>query len=369
MNTGVFVPVLQRQRYLVRYASMTVTVVALPFRSVAVARKDTDSPAAGLSTDTVPSAVTGVFSHDWPPSQDTSTDSEPRFCPAAAPCTVTISAMLPTGLTDPCCLAELPSGDLLIGTREGGTIHRLDTSSGDVTAVGTLSGVAYEADRVLLALVVEPVSNDVIAYYTESDTATIARYGYDYEGELAYSAGTLVTDLPKPRSAAALAWGPDGDLYASTATGEILRMTSIGWEPDDNPTSGSFTYAAGHGSSITGLAWDEAGRLWAASAAEVNVVEPGGDVTGRPPLYAWPAAERVTGLAYGPGSGSLWLSSGSGTGNGGLWRIPLDGGVGLVAAPALFPLDESPVALLAARDGSGLWVLTAGGAVLKAVVS
>jgi hypothetical protein len=61
----------------------------------------------------------------------------------------------------------------------------------------------------------------------------------------------------------------------------------------------------------------------------------------------------------------LWLSSG--TGNGGLWRIPLDAAGGLVAAPQLFPLDEPPVALLG--GDASLWVLAADGTVVRASVT
>ncbi|MGP3970501.1 PQQ-dependent sugar dehydrogenase [Streptomyces sp. 6N223] len=286
---------------------------------------------------------------------------EPETAPAEGD--VAITAMLPTGLRDPCCLAELPSGDLLLGTRESGTIHRLDTTTGDLTDLGTLSGVAYAPDRTLLALTVEsedPDAKGLFAYYTEGESAAIARYGYDAtEGELDeldFTYSTLVSGLPQPETGrAALAFGPDGMLYAGTATGDILRMTSIGWTPDDNPDPGSFTYATALGGSVTGLAWDGTGRLWVATPGQVNAV-------GAPPLRTWPPGERVTGLAYIPASGSLWLSTA--TGNGGLWRIPLNG----VRQPELFPLHEPPVALLPARQGGGLWLLTADGTVARAAV-
>jgi glucose/arabinose dehydrogenase len=301
-------------------------------------------------------------------------EKEPQPDPAPPHGALTITSTHPTGLPDVCCLAELPTGDLLIGTGATGAIHLLDPTTGHITDLGTLSGVAYAPDRTLLALTVEsadPDARGLFAYYTEGDTATIARYGYDDEGNVAYTASTLVSELPQPEPAAttstappALAFGPDGMLYAGTANGEILRMTSIGWVPDDNPSPGSFTYATAPGGGVTGLAWDASERLWMATPAHVTAV------AAAVPLATWPPGERVAGLAYTPASGSLWLSANASANASGLWRVPLDGGVGLTGPPERFPLEEPPVALLpSARDGSGLWVLTSAGAVVKATVS
>jgi glucose/arabinose dehydrogenase len=286
---------------------------------------------------------------------------EPQPDPVPPDGALTITSTHPTGLPDACCLAELPTGDLLIGTRSNGTIHLLDPTTGHITDLGTLSGVAYAPDRTLLALTVEsadPDARGLFAYYTEGDTATIARYGYDDEGNVAYTASTLVSELPQPEPTTtaqpALAFGPDGMLYAGTANGEILRMTSIGWVPDDNPDPGSLTYSTASTGSVTGLAWDSTNHLWVATPNQVNAL-------GAPPRGTFPTpSERATGLAYVPASGSLWLSSSTGNG-GGLWRIPLND-----VSPELFPLNGPPLALLAARHGDGLWLLTADGAVSEA---
>jgi glucose/arabinose dehydrogenase len=98
-----------------------------------------------------------------------------------------------------------------------------------------------------------------------------------------------------------LGFGPDGKLYvtagdaaeprlaqrADSPAGKILRIEPDGGTPADNPLRGSPVFSLGH-RNPQGLAWDGAGRLFAAEHGpsahdEVNRIRPGRN-------YGWPEA-------------------------------------------------------------------------------
>jgi hypothetical protein len=182
---------------------------------------------------------------------------------------------------------------------------------------------------------------------------------------------SLVDELPQSDEGGALAFGPDGMLYAATGS-EILRMGSDGDAPDDNPEPGSLVYASGF-SDVQGLAWDGADQLWAVDAGDGSlstVIRDPLDGTVAPPMsvhsFDDPAIEP-TGLAYASDTRSLWLTTAD---DAGIYRIPLDGEGGLVADPTLLPDAElaEPRDVMAA-GGDGLWVLTGSGAIRSLTVS
>jgi glucose/arabinose dehydrogenase len=152
----------------------------------------------------------------------------------------------------------------------------------------------------------------------------------------------------------ALAFGPDGMLYAGTGdagvpsraqdpkslNGKILRMEPTGQPPaiDPNPDPSSLVWSTGH-RNVQGLAWDEQGRLWATEFGqdtwdEVNLVH-AGDNDGWPevegvghdpryidPVVTWrPDQASPSGLAI--AGGALWVGALRGER---LWRIPLVSG-------------------------------------------
>lgn len=96
--------------------------------------------------------------------------------------------------------------------------------------------------------------------------------------------------------------GPDGKLYATfgdtadaglaqdprALAGKIIRLNLDGSVPRDNPFPGSPVYSYGH-RNPQGLAWDEAGNLYApehgqSAHDELNLVRPGRN-------YGWPVIE------------------------------------------------------------------------------
>jgi glucose/arabinose dehydrogenase len=121
--------------------------------------------------------------------------------------------------------------------------------------------------------------------------------------------------------------------------GKILRMEPGGGVPADNPDPGSRVWSLGH-RNVQGLAWDDAGRLWATEFGqndvdEINLVRPGrnygwpevegeGDTQdGRftNPLVTWSTSEASpSGAAV--AAGALYVAALRGEA---LWRVPLDG--------------------------------------------
>jgi len=99
-----------------------------------------------------------------------------------------------------------------------------------------------------------------------------------------------------------LAWGTDGMIYATTGdagdpllaqrldslAGKILRMTSDGAVPDDNPFADSYVYSYGH-RNPQGLGWSQEGGMYSSEHGpnahdELNRIEAGAN-------YGWPEAK------------------------------------------------------------------------------
>jgi glucose/arabinose dehydrogenase len=290
----------------------------------------------------------------------------PEPAPAEGSVTITREIDLPGRPTDPCCLAVLPGGDLLVGERGSGAVYRVDADAGTAAPIGAIAGVAFnegDAYQLIDLAVPENVAADdleVYAYYTQSDHAEVARHSYDpaapsWETPLSQAPWTIAdVDLPPP-SGGALAFGADGLVYVASGS-DVLRMEDDGEAPDTNPTSDSLLYAHGHGD-VIGLAGDAADRAWALTAdGTVHAVVPGAPAGTAPVL-----ADIGTGTALTFGSGSLWVGNST---EDGVWRLPLDGAE-LVAAPELIRLD-APLVNLAPAGTAGLWALTADGRILRA---
>ncbi|WP_371602788.1 PQQ-dependent sugar dehydrogenase [Streptomyces sp. NBC_01220] len=309
---------------------------------------------------------------------------------------VKVVSTLTEGLESPWGLAKLPDGDLLVGSRDKGTITRIDTKSGKKTLLGTVPGVAAAGEGGLLGLAVSPdygTDHLVYAYFTTASDNRIARMLYDEDGttpgQLLGAPDTILRGIPKGaiHNGGRIAFGPDRMLYAGTGetgddgraqdkqslAGKILRMTPDGEPLHGNPQADSVVYSYGH-RNVQGLAWDGHKQLWAAEFGqdtwdELNRIVPGGN-------YGWPEAEGKAGEAgfldpvaqwktseASPSGiafvkGSIWMAGLRGER---LWRIPLSGTADKepLAAPQSFLEGKyGRLRTVLAAGGNKLWLVT-----------
>ncbi|MEU1310367.1 PQQ-dependent sugar dehydrogenase [Streptomyces cinnamoneus] len=280
-----------------------------------------------------------------------------------------VVATVATGLASPWGVAPLPGGDLLIGSRDTGTVVRVAADGGRQAPLGTVPDVAAAGEGGLLGLAASPryaTDHMLYAYVTTGSDNHIVRIPVDEgapEGRRLGAPEVVLRGIPKGtvHNGGRIAFGPDGMLYAGTGEsgrrgldqdraslgGKILRLPPGGRPAPGNPDPGSVVYSYGH-RNVQGLAWDAERRLWASEFGqdtwdELNLVEPGGN-------YGWPQAEGTahraglkdpvvqwrtadaspSGLAY--AAGSLWMAGLRGER---LWRVPLRGAA-VAAEPRAF---------------------------------
>ncbi|MEV6951626.1 PQQ-dependent sugar dehydrogenase [Streptomyces sp. NPDC051183] len=282
---------------------------------------------------------------------------------------VTVTGEVAKGLESPWGVAALPDGNLLVASRDKGTVSRVDVATGAVTPIGKVPGVAPGGEGGLLGLALSPsFASDhmVYVYFTTESDNRIARLRYDDQrpaGQQLGAPDTVFRGIPKGliHNGGRIAFGPDKMLYAGTGEtgetglaqdkkslgGKILRMTPDGDPVHGNPEADSVIYSYGH-RNVQGLAWDKDKRLWAAEFGqntwdELNLIEPGGNYgwpmaegrAGKPglrdPVAVWKTDEASpSGIAW--AEGSIWMAGLKGNR---LWRIPL-AGTGLAAEPEAF---------------------------------
>ncbi|GAB2927196.1 PQQ-dependent sugar dehydrogenase [Streptomyces mayteni] len=330
--------------------SAAVTALALAVAGCTGSESADDDPADGATSPARPT-----------PDEPTPEATEPSGAPVAPDeGAVEVVGTVADGLDSPWGLARLPDGDLLVGSRDGGTVHRIAVDSGDVAEVGAVPGVTPDGEGGLLGLALDPEfasSGLLFAYYTTADDNRITAFRYApaaAPGRGLTADRDLLTGIPRGEfihHGGGLAFGPDGMLHAATGdageealaqdpdslAGKILRIDpATGEPPADNPDPGSPVYSAGH-RNVQGLAWDAEGVLWASEFGqdtwdELNRIEagrnygwpvhegPGGEADGfTDPIRWWPPAEASpSGLAF--QGGSLWLAGLRGER---LWRAPL----------------------------------------------
>ncbi|MGA4839436.1 PQQ-dependent sugar dehydrogenase [Streptomyces sp. G45] len=305
-----------------------------------------------------------------------------------------VTRTLATGLKSPWGLAALPGGDLLVSSRDEGTITRVDGATGKKTEVGAVPGVAPGGEGGLLGLALSPTyASDhlVYAYFTTESDNRVARLLYDEKkprGQQLGAPDTVLKGIPKGmlHNGGRIAFGPDKLLYVATGEtgdtglaqdkkslgGKILRLTPEGEPAPGNPFPDSPVYSYGH-RNVQGLAWDERKRLWASEFGqdtwdELNQIK-SGDNYGWPeaegkddsgggfhnPLAQWKTSEASpSGVAY--AKGSVWMA---GLGGKRLWRVPVRGLNG----------EPEPQAFLKEKYGRLRTVVSAGGAKLWLVTS
>jgi glucose/arabinose dehydrogenase len=272
---------------------------------------------------------------------------------------VKVVSTMAEGLASPWGAALLPGGDLLVASRDEGTISRVDADSGEKTVAGSVPGVSASGEGGLLGLALSPgFASDrlVYAYFTTEGDNRVARLRYDERKPVGKQLGapdTVLREIPKGivHNGGRIAFGPDKQLYVATGetgdtglsqdrqslAGKILRVTPDGRPAPGNPDPASPVYSLGH-RNVQGLAWDSEKRLWASEFGqntwdELNLIEPGKnygwpEVEGRAgragfvdPVAQWRTDEASpSGIAY--ARGSIWMASLRGER---LWRIPLSG--------------------------------------------
>jgi glucose/arabinose dehydrogenase len=267
------------RRTLVPPAVLVAACLAVAGLLVACTGPTTPAPASGPSAPDVPVAT-----------------------PAGAPADVV------TGLDAPWSVAFL-DGTALISTRDRGEVLEV-TPDGGTRVVGTVPDVAARGEGGLLGIAVDDASR-LYTYTTTARGNRIDRFPLTGEpGRLALGPREQLLDgIPaaSTHDGGRLAFGPDGMLYATTGdagvpthaqdlgslAGKVLRLTPDGGVPDDNPHPGSPVWTSGH-RNPQGLAWDDAGTLWATEFGqdtwdELNVLVPGGN-------YGWPEVEGAAGV-------------------------------------------------------------------------
>lgn len=342
---------------------------------------DDDGAAAPVTT---PPTAPGTTSSDAP-SAPSVTSQAPTDTPSGADLEPVVTGVVATDLNTPWGVAFLPSGDALVADRNDGHVVLVRTS-GEVSRVGTVPGVAHRGEGGLLGLAVAPdfaANPQVYAYFTAVNDNRIVRmpFANDRLGQ----PEVLLDGIPSAgnHNGGRIAFGPDdGMLYATAGErgdpplaqdldslgGKILRMTPDGEPAPGNPF-GDYIWSYGH-RNPQGIAWDDRGRLWAAEFGqstwdELNLIEAGAN-------YGWPEVEGVDGdddfvdpLAQwstdeaSPSGiaitgGAVYMASLRGTR---LWQIPLEGdGVG---EPRDFLVGDYGRlrTVIVAPDGS-LWLTT-----------
>lgn len=319
------------------------------------------------------------------PTEATSSSGSPTTTPAPGG-RVEVVRTLTTGLSVPWGISFLPDGRAVVTERDSGRVLVVDGKTGKATPIGSIDMAAPNVEAGLLGVAVSPTFVDdhlLYFYVSTSEDNRIVRATWD--GGLIAEPQTILDGIPLGpiHDGGRLAFGPDGYLYASTGetghddlsqdksslAGKILRITADGKPAPGNPFGSSPVYSYGH-RNVEGLAWDDAGRLWASEFGdstfdELNLIEPGNDYgwpifegRGGDPRYTDPKVVWSTddaspsGLAY--TSGHLWLAALRGQR---IWRVDVDG-TSASNPTDFFVGDYGRLRTIVASPDGRLWVTT-----------
>ena len=345
-----------------------------------------DEPSAGTTPDAEPSTPAPSSS---PPSASApsasasplSSSSAPAAPRAAAP---RVIGTVAKGLEVPWGIAFLPDGRALVTERDSGRVYLV--GKGAVTRVGTVEEAVQSGEGGLLGVAVSPsyATDKRVFFYATSDSDNrVLRTTYD-AGRLGRMK-PILTGIPRAgnHDGGRMIFGPDGMLYVSTGEagqpplaqdrdslgGKILRITQDGAPAPGNPDASSPVWTWGH-RNVQGLAFDDAGNLWASEFGqdtwdELNLIRKGTN-------YGWPLAEgkqgrrgledpqvqwrtedaSPSGLAF--AAGRLYLGALRGTR---MWRIDVDGTRAHHDTPFFVGKYGRLRTVVTAPDGN-LWVTT-----------
>ncbi|MER5772159.1 PQQ-dependent sugar dehydrogenase [Streptomyces sp. NPDC001985] len=216
-----------------------------------------------------------------------------------------------TGWTIPWGASWLPDRSAaLVTERDSFKVLKVTPSGGKSSAGSVPHSQTTGGEGGLMGVAVDPnwASNRYVYFlHTSTDGNRVARMTYNGSTLSGYTA--LVSGIKKAKyhNGGALAFGPDGYLYAATGdaqttslaqdrnslNGKILRITRDGAAAPGNPFN-SRVFSLGH-RNPQGLAFDSRGRLWSAelgqsTADELNLIKSGHN-------YGWPACEGSCGTA------------------------------------------------------------------------
>jgi glucose/arabinose dehydrogenase len=316
------------------------------------------------------------------PTSETPPASPPPASPRSGP--PKVIGTVARNLEVPWGIGFLPDGSALVTERDSGRV--LQVSGSRVAEVGRIDETVAQGESGLLGLAVSPSYAEdkrVFVYTSTDDDNRVLRMTFD-QGRLSEPT-PILTGIPTGfrHDGGRLEFGPDGFLYVSTGeigqgelaqqrdtpAGKILRITQDGDPAPGNPDPDSPVWTLGH-RNVQGLAFDDAGQLWASEFGdstwdELNLIEKGTnygwpEVEGRGsssrfrnPQVVWRTDEASpSGLAY--LDGRLWLASLRGER---LWRIDVDGE--RASRPADFFVGKygRMRTVVVAPDGN-LWVTT-----------
>ena len=292
-----------------------------------------------------------------------------------------------TGLRAPWGVTFLPDGTALVGERDTTRVVAIDADAKpEVRTVGRVEGVQPQGEAGLLGLAVSPSyakDHRVYAYLSTPEDNRVVTMTYD--GRRLGPVRPVLTGIPNGfiHDGGRLLFAPDGTLFVSTGEtgnralaqdrgslgGKILHITTDGDPAPDNPRRGSPVWTLGH-RNVQGLAFDDAGHLWATEFGdstwdELNRIDKGrnygwplvegkgGQPGYRDPFVQWRTSEASpSGLAY--LDGSLWAGALRG---GRLWQVPVRGdGVG--KPRDWFVGDYGRLRTVVAAPDGNLWVTT-----------
>ena len=253
-----------------------------------------------------------------------------------------------SNLEAPWGLVPLRDGSFLINERDNRKIVRV--KDGSTSTIKTIDEADPAGEGGLLGLAITADEKTVFAYYTASDDNRIISMSWN--GRDLGSPKVILKDIPKGfiHNGGRMVIGPDGFLYVGTGEsgsgrlaqskkslgGKILRLRLDGRPAPGNPFDNE-VFSYGH-RNVQGLAFDDAGRLWASEFGqqtwdELNLIRKGdnygwpevegsGNVDGMTnPKVVWRTSDASpSGLAY--WQGDLWMAGLRGER---LWQIPLDG--------------------------------------------